>query len=253
MSLRALDWALTRKLDDSTCKFVLVAVANYADQKGVCWPSLGRLARDTSFDRSTIVRALRRLEEMGYLRVERRKRADESYSSNLITLVGKVFLIDEEEALAAEGVVAHSNTPSGPALLGVVAQRDGGSGTAPPLEPLVINHPSKPKRSSLRSDAPSDWPSAAWEWFWAKYPHKIGKADAQKAFAKAAKKSVPWGDFCAGLERYVGKTDDRAWCNPATWLNQERWTDQPALQPVRGGPNGAAPRPTFFDIASGRG
>jgi hypothetical protein len=28
--------------------------------------------------------------------------------------------------------------------------------------------------------------------------------------------------------RYIGKTDDRPWCNPATWLNQERWADQPA-------------------------
>jgi hypothetical protein len=31
-----------------------------------------------------------------------------------------------------------------------------------------------------------------------------------------------------GLARYVAKTDDRPWCNPATWLHQARWEDQPA-------------------------
>jgi hypothetical protein len=32
----------------------------------------------------------------------------------------------------------------------------------------------------------------------------------------------------AGLEKYIAKTDDRPWCNPATWIHQDRWNDQPA-------------------------
>jgi hypothetical protein len=50
-----------------------------------------------------------------------------------------------------------------------------------------------------------------------------------------------------GLEAYVDKTDDRPWCNPATWLNEGRWDDQPAAKPqsrdpmvegiIRGGQN----------------
>lgn len=52
-------------------------------------------------------------------------------------------------------------------------------------------------------------------------------------------KRVPMDDLMAGLRRYVAKTDDRPWSNPATWLNQDRWDDQPA--PV---PRNRAPPPS---------
>ncbi|MEM7312690.1 MAG: hypothetical protein AAF497_06020, partial [Planctomycetota bacterium] len=33
-----------------------------------------------------------------------------------------------------------------------------------------------------------------------------------------------------GVEAYIrDKPPDRAWCNPATWLNDERWLDIPAI------------------------
>jgi hypothetical protein len=73
--------------------------------------------------------------------------------------------------------------------------------------------------------------------FWEVYPNKVGKAAAAKAFL-AALKRASFEDIMAGLQRYVVKTDDRPWCNPATWLNQDRWQDQPA-PPV--------PRKSFFN------
>lgn len=63
--------------------------------------------------------------------------------------------------------------------------------------------------------------------FWIEYPNKVGKDAARKAFALAAKRA-PQAEIMDGLRRYVGKTDDRPWCNPATFLNQGRWADQPA-------------------------
>ena len=66
----------------------------------------------------------------------------------------------------------------------------------------------------------------AFSYFWQAYPHKVGKRAAAKAFAKAVLRvSVP--DLMEGLYRYVRKNDDRPWCNPATWLNQDRWIDTP--------------------------
>lgn len=66
------------------------------------------------------------------------------------------------------------------------------------------------------------------EEFWPIYPHKIGKADALKAFVKARKKASAQ-EIVEGVKRYVAtKPADRPWCNPATFLNQERWTDEPA-------------------------
>lgn len=63
--------------------------------------------------------------------------------------------------------------------------------------------------------------------FWSLYPNKVGKRDAEAAFLKALKRA-DLETIVAGLRRYAAKTDDRPWCNPATWLNQDRWEDRPA-------------------------
>ena len=70
--------------------------------------------------------------------------------------------------------------------------------------------------------------------FWKKYPHKVGKPKAAASFAVATRKTTPVA-IMAGLERYIAtKPPDRAWCNPTTFLNQERWTDVPADAGVNG-------------------
>src|SRR5262249_23924665 len=63
--------------------------------------------------------------------------------------------------------------------------------------------------------------------FWMRYPHKVGKAEAKRAFERAMKGQVDFGTLMDGLERYREKRDDRPWCNPSTWLNQARWDDRP--------------------------
>jgi uncharacterized protein YdaU (DUF1376 family) len=70
--------------------------------------------------------------------------------------------------------------------------------------------------------------------FWPLYPHKVGKPEGLKAFIKARQRA-DLETMMAGLQRYVRKTDDRPWCNPSTWLNQDRWSDRPA-QVARGQP-----------------
>jgi hypothetical protein len=78
-------------------------------------------------------------------------------------------------------------------------------------------------------DLLDDWPKDYRERFWEKYPHKVGKPDALRKLDGVRKRGrVTWAELNAGLDGYIGKTDDRPWCNPATWLNQERWADQPA-------------------------
>lgn len=64
--------------------------------------------------------------------------------------------------------------------------------------------------------------------FWPPYPHKIGKAAAFRAFC-AARKRCELEPMIAALEAYIrDKPTDRPWCNPSTWLNQDRWLDKPA-------------------------
>jgi hypothetical protein len=88
------------------------------------------------------------------------------------------------------------------------------------------------KKEGTRASAlasPDDWPSDYREQFWIKYPNKVGKPAALKKLEMARKSGrVTWNALIAGLETYIRKTDDRPWCNPATWVNQQRWADQPA-------------------------
>jgi len=80
------------------------------------------------------------------------------------------------------------------------------------------------------NDRPTLSVATAFDEFWKHYPHKVGKDAARRSFARIAKsKKVLFSEIMAGLARYiVEKPRDRNWCNPATWLNQGRWCDQPA-------------------------
>lgn len=79
--------------------------------------------------------------------------------------------------------------------------------------------------------------------FWAAYPHKVGKGAAVRALSQALRKAT-MAEIMAGLTAYASKSDDRPWCNPATWLNQERWTDAPAppVEARAAAPPGKQPR-----------
>jgi hypothetical protein len=127
------------------------------------------------------------------------------------------------------------------------AERDKANGKAGgnPRLNAGVNPPDKAQRPEARSQNPelsiekerrgrtrasalaAPWTEADRDRFWAAFPNKIGKADAMNAFDKASNKVTPEVLFPA-LNRYANKTDDRPFCNPSTWLNQERWLDQPA-------------------------
>jgi hypothetical protein len=91
--------------------------------------------------------------------------------------------------------------------------------------------------SSGKSVTPPGWPSDFREQFWGAYPHKIGKADAIHKLERVGKSGqIGFDAMMSALFRYANKTDDRPWCNPATWLNQGRWLDSPS--PSNGRKNG---------------
>lgn len=66
MSVQALSWAYSRAIPpemNPTDRFVLVTLANFADDQGRAWPSLSTLARSTNLHRGTVTRSIARLEE----------------------------------------------------------------------------------------------------------------------------------------------------------------------------------------------
>jgi hypothetical protein len=65
MSYAALRWAFSFKVPKATDKLLLVALANYADAEGVCFPSQAALVDITELDKKTIPAGLKRLVGMG--------------------------------------------------------------------------------------------------------------------------------------------------------------------------------------------
>jgi hypothetical protein len=87
--------------------------------------------------------------------------------------------------------------------------------------------------------------------FWPEYPNKVGKPKALAAY-RTARKHAGLSAILDGLRRYIAsKPPDRAWLNPATFLNQQRWADQPAVvvPMARAGP---ARRPHLTDFLNER-
>jgi len=72
-------------------------------------------------------------------------------------------------------------------------------------------------------------PHDGFEDFWAVVPRKKGKGAARAAYAKARKK-VDHATLVKAMTDYAKEREGRDkqyTVHPATWLNQERWSDEP--------------------------
>ena len=67
MSWKALDWATDSEVGSSTTKFILLLLANKADENFSCYPSIRTLMAESDAGRSTVMRALKELEASGFI------------------------------------------------------------------------------------------------------------------------------------------------------------------------------------------
>jgi hypothetical protein len=71
MSWEAMGWAIRQNTGAARRKLLLLALANYADKNGVCWPSQDTLSRNTEQSVDTVQRQLDVLEKLKFLQRER--------------------------------------------------------------------------------------------------------------------------------------------------------------------------------------
>ena len=86
MSVAAMAWAYAQQDTKGAEKFVLVTLADAADDDGVCWPGRRFIAERTGISPAQVSRHLAKLEAKGLLRREERVREDGSRASNLYVL-----------------------------------------------------------------------------------------------------------------------------------------------------------------------
>lgn len=75
MSNRAITWAFNQDIRNSSAKFVLVVLADHADEAWSCYPGQATIARMTGMSERSVRRALEWLEEQGFITRERRSDA----------------------------------------------------------------------------------------------------------------------------------------------------------------------------------
>lgn len=228
MSVQALSCAFAIRGISASEKLVLLALANYANEKMQCWPSQETLAEDTELGARTVWGALKVLEEHRILSRISRKRADGTRSTDVFTLhfAGTVSAQPVANPAKSDRKSCEIKSQDLPNQVATVA-------TLTTLEPSV--------REPVRANAPiadaGDYPQDAFDVWYAGYPHKVGRQAADTAFRHARYSTGPhrgepkptFATLITGRDRYVrDKPPDRSWCNPATWLNQGRWNDQPA-------------------------
>lgn len=200
MSVKALTWAFDRPIAGNE-KVVLLALADHADEKGVCWPSIAKLSERSCVAERTVQRILGKLAEMGLIEVI--PQADEKgrSSSNRYKL-----------SMHGEGVNLSPPGDTDVTLEGVTG--------VTPYEPSkgTTNNPPIP---------PYDEGFAE---FWAEYPKRSPNPfkPAKESYIRARKKVASHEEIMAGLRAYaktrVGQ-DPHYTPQAVTWLNQHRWKD----------------------------
>ncbi len=217
VSIQAVAWVLEQRITSPGAKLTLLALANHADHANhACWPSIATLARETSLSKRAVQRQIKALAEAGWIRIERQFRDDGSQTSNRYVLA---------QAQAAD------MSPRGEEL----SPRDdapvGGGGDAAVMAGVTQAPPlMEPSREPSDESSSTTAIEASFEAWWQLVPRKVGKGQARKAFTSALKR-VPAAVLRAGITRYAAECAGREpgfIAHPATWLNGERWEDEPA-------------------------
>lgn len=217
-------------------KFVLLALADYADEDNSCFPGQAKIAARVACSVDTVARSLKILEEAGLItRTARRK--DDGYrtSDRFVLHVG-----------AQPCKLPGSSSPR--------KQPDSYPANTPILTPQIAGvTPSKNPQYETPVSITLD---SAFETWWSAYPNRKGKGHARKAFERAVAKispdlSVALDVLVTGARAYAAQekakgSEPRFIKHPATWLNAEGWTDE--ADAPSSGPLSAASRAMMVDL-----
>ena len=85
MSVRAMAWAWRQQLSGPE-KLVLMAIADHADDDGICWPGNAHIARKCNLSQRSVQRHIKNLIDNGYMTAHRRYRETGGQTSNRYVL-----------------------------------------------------------------------------------------------------------------------------------------------------------------------
>jgi hypothetical protein len=157
MSVQAITAAFAVQGVSPSEKLLLLALANYADAGGQCFPSQVTLTHDTGLSERTIRTAFGSLKALGLLQVERRNRANGSRTSSKITLTLPAMVAARAEK--PTGKIRQAYRQSSPNLPATVAPpttfEPSEEPSVEPLEAAQAQPQAKPDPKGSR--LPDEW------------------------------------------------------------------------------------------------
>ena len=211
-------WVLFSAISPQAIRLYLV-LKRRADKRGMCYPGRKTIARELGVsNEKTVDRAMRELEDLGAVEVQRRTTEAGDYTSNL-------YLVRWSDPRTQ---VVPSSTPPSPTT---------GTTGGPTKRRLTHTQGEPDPRTRPRELARST--SAEFEEFWQQYPRRVGKRAAEKAWSSAIKTAPP-AVIIAGAIAYANdpNREDTFTAHPSTWLNAGRWDDDPIPERTSGKKSG---------------
>lgn len=227
MSIQAVGWVLTQGIETSS-KFVLVALANYADENGKCWPSQARLAKDTSMAERTVRKHLKLLEEAGYITRVKRRRKDGFQDSDLF----EIHTESSRKSVPVKENPGGTSRPNQPEYEGKTRRHQipGNRHTKPSVEPSdSLSVPKRtdpaPKENNYSPDFEYLWHVLRTNQLWHKTP--LGsKFKAHEEWKDAGRPSA--ADIQSVWRKYHAEcvATDTNTQHLERWIKKRRWEDE---------------------------
>lgn len=220
MSIKVTNWVWQHGPKAPTDRLVLLALADFCNDAGVCWPSMKLIGAKASLSERGARKVVRRLEKEGWLkakvgggrggasryRVEMQK--PEAEASNSAA---------NSERQTGNPDVETRNTVTETRNVGTETRN---CGSAEPS--VIIKDPSG-------EDIPLRSPADEFDRIWPLYPKRVAKAAAKKAWVSARRKHS-LEEICRGLLAYIRNREgqDQQYTKALhLWLKDERWNDEP--------------------------
>ena len=214
---------------DATDKLIMVTLADHVDAAHECWPALATIAQRAGCSKATVKRRLGVLDDRGFVSREARQRANGGNSTTLYRLHRDRLLTPR--AHFDPGVTQMSPPYKYPEMNHPPeVHTDPPTHDSAPTPEDTLPGVEMTLASSTAPTTPRDDESDLFVEFYERaYPRRQGRGAARKAWAKAIKAGHDPVLIIDAARRFAADRNrvDKYTPHPSTWLNQERWDDDP--------------------------
>lgn len=213
MSIKIMSQIFESETLHPTQRLIMLALADHANDQGECYPSISRLCRRTGLTRRAMQSNIRKLQDGGFLDIH----LNEGRGGANLYIVAATRAGDapaQEMRRAYDDAYPRRRCAGGAHITAPTRAGDA------PKPSITINEPSITVISSTESQFAE---------FWGRYPRRVGKANAKKAYDKATK-TIDHDDLMFALSQHLPSltaNDPKYIPHASTWLNAERYHDEP--------------------------